>query len=475
MTTTQNKRTRSLVSRGAPGGLPVLVTLAVLGPLTGLVITTLDARQAGAIDPQLAVAASIFAAAAIVLGVQAVRRLRCVAAVADAVKVAASNNPVTADELRVAERFGPSAQAWNSVAPRLVGVQPAAARAEAPATGAVVSRILNVLPDAIVLIDRNAEIVGTNTASTMLLGLADDASINDLHQSLDSRVTDLIDSAVQGRLSRRTAIEFTPPLTDAQAFRATVVPGSKVDNSTVLIVQDITRQRAAEASRGEFLAQATHELRSPLTNVRLYVDQALGEGATDETLRTEALNVISNETKRLERIVSDLLSISELESGKRTGHRGDVRLDQMLRDVQQAHERAAEQKNITLAFEMPPQIPVIKGDRDHVAMVLQNLVANAIKYTPDGGSVTVRIHVDDNSITLDVIDTGIGIDAAEATMVFDKFYRSEDQRVREVQGTGLGLAFAREVARQHGGDISLDSELNRGSTFSLRLPCGKAA
>jgi signal transduction histidine kinase len=120
-------------------------------------------------------------------------------------------------------------------------------------------------------------------------------------------------------------------------------------------------------------------------------------------------------------------------------------------------------------------MPVLKGDRDQVMMMFQNLVGNAIKYTPDGGSVTVRADADERQFTLDVIDTGIGIAPAEASLVFDKFFRSADERIRGVEGSGLGLAFAREVARQHGGEITVDSELNRGSTFTLRLPVNQAA
>jgi signal transduction histidine kinase len=119
---------------------------------------------------------------------------------------------------------------------------------------------------------------------------------------------------------------------------------------------------------------------------------------------------------------------------------------------------------------MPPKLPVIRGDRDKIAMSLHNLIGNAFKYTPQGGSVTISVEESPTSLAVRVADTGIGIATEEAERIFEKFYRSKDRRIAKITGTGLGLSIAREVVRLHGGDITVDSHLDKGSTFTLTLP-----
>jgi signal transduction histidine kinase len=123
-----------------------------------------------------------------------------------------------------------------------------------------------------------------------------------------------------------------------------------------------------------------------------------------------------------------------------------------------------------LKFIHPPKLPKLQGDRDKINLALHNLLGNALKYTPAEGQVTVSIDVRNGQLVIDVIDTGIGIKPEEAEKIFDKFYRSEDPRVEKITGTGLGLTLAREVVRLHGGDVTLQSELNRGSTFTATFP-----
>jgi two-component system sensor histidine kinase VicK len=124
---------------------------------------------------------------------------------------------------------------------------------------------------------------------------------------------------------------------------------------------------------------------------------------------------------------------------------------------------------------LPPKLPAIKGDRDKISVALQNLVGNAIKYTPEGGQVTLNVAVEQNLLTVEVIDTGIGIGEEDLKYVFDKFYRAKDPRVGKIIGTGLGLTLAREVIRLHGGDITAESKLDKGSTFTMTLPINAEA
>ena len=467
---------QGLLARAAPGGRAVLAMLALLGPGAAATLVALDARTAGSVDPALAAAGGAFAAAAVATGWLAVKRLRGLAAVADAVR-AASVHQTGVGELRLDPGLGPAAEAWNALVDRQNLGSTGSSPSLADATGGLDGALMDAMPDGLFILDRRGGIVSVNGAGRVLLGVERDGVVDPelLHGFVGEQASETIRDCIAGKLPRRRETERTTTGDQPQIVRIGIAPIEGATRLTLVSIEDVTRQRSAEASRGEFLAQATHELRAPLTNIRLYVDMAIDEGDENPEVRTEALNVVANESQRLERIVSDLLNISELESGARTAHRGDVRIEQMLEDIRKVYERPAMDKKIGLSFELAPQLPVLKGDRDHVAMLIQNLVGNAIKYTPEGGSVTVRAGAENGQFVLDVVDTGIGIAPDEAQLVFEKFYRSRDQRIEGITGSGLGLAFAREVARQHGGDLAIDSELNRGSTFTLRLPAGRAA
>jgi signal transduction histidine kinase len=174
-------------------------------------------------------------------------------------------------------------------------------------------------------------------------------------------------------------------------------------------------------------------------------------------------------------MVSEMLSVAEIEAGSLKLHGGDVRLDALFERLRAEVEPMAEQKQIKLAFDLPPKFPVIYGDIDKLVLALHNLIGNAIKYTPAGGQVTISMRADGTRVTVEVADTGIGVRPEEHERIFDRFYRAKDPRVSKITGTGLGLALSREVARIHGGDVTVQSEIDKGSTFTLTVPLGKAA
>jgi signal transduction histidine kinase len=226
----------------------------------------------------------------------------------------------------------------------------------------------------------------------------------------------------------------------------------------------------AEESRNAFVAHATHELRTPLTNIRLYLETAMEDGEADPAVRGKCLNVINQEARRLERIVGEMLSVSEIEAGSLRIKRDDVRLDVLFEDLKTDYQPQAEEKKIALTFNLPPKLPVINGDRDKILLAMHNLVGNALKYTPEGGTVTIDVKEDGKMLTFAVTDSGIGISQEDAERIFERFYRAKDTRVEKITGTGLGLTLAREVVRLHGGVVTVDSELNKGSTFTITLP-----
>lgn len=464
--------TGNLFARSIPGGRTLIASLACLVPLSGAVLVALDARAAGSIDWLLAGAATGFAALSAVMVVQALRRLRCLAAVADAVS-AASLPHASHSELTIDASLGRHAEHWNRLAGRVAG-DGSAVSAAGPNAGPV-DPVVNSLSEGVIVVDAQLSVILCNPAAAALLNGSSHARPGeDLAQAEPSALADLARTVLEGGATQRETLECgTTESPQVLRVRAARLAGTR--DRAVLTLTDITRQSVAEASRGGFLARATHELRAPLTNIKLYAEQAIEEGDEDPQLRQESLNVIGREVLRLERTVGDLLRVSELESGAMRGTRTEIQVAEMLSQTRDAFAASAEAKSIELTLDIPPKLPTLIGDRDHIELVIQNLVGNAIKYTPDGGSVLLRADATDDQFSLEVIDDGIGIAPNEASMVFETFFRSDDERVHGIEGSGLGLSLARQLARQNGGDVTLESELNRGSTFTLRMPVGSGA
>jgi len=247
------------------------------------------------------------------------------------------------------------------------------------------------------------------------------------------------------------------------------------DTLCLIFLEDITQQRHADDSLNSFIAQTTHELRTPLTNIRLFAEEAIDAGTDDEEFRSNAFNMINSESRRLERLVSDMLSVSELEAGSMQIRRDTVRPEAMFEELQRDYAPQADAKGIKLAFELPPKFPSIDADRDRLGQAIHNLIGNALKYTPSKGTITVTVEFDPaDAMTVRVEDTGIGISHEDQSRIFERFCRANDSRIESISGTGLGLAISQEIAKMHGGQIVVESELDQGSTFILTIPSGRS-
>jgi PAS domain S-box-containing protein len=415
------------------------------------------------------------------------RRLRGraggLAAVRDALLLAAAGER-DREALEVADAFGPEAQAWNTVLDECERLRAAALerrvgndlRGRSRGGGSLQSAC-DAMPHGLVMVDGQLRVTYANGAAAVFFGAdRDKLGGRDLSELLtDAQGVALVRSVACERTSQRGVIEIVrgdPSDPAAATLRLTVRSVRREDNAAAMLtLEDITQQKASERARNALLAQATHELRTPLTNIRLYVEQAVDEGENDPAIRGKALNVINQEARRLERIVADMLSVSEIEAGSVTVRKGDVRLEQLFESMRDDYTAQAKDKEIAIAFELPPKMPVIQADRDKLTLAIHNLLGNALKYTPKGGTVTLRADASDaGDLRIDVVDTGIGIADDELEKVFERFYRSKDGRISTVTGTGIGLSLARELIRMHGGDIVVESELNTGSTFSIVLP-----
>jgi PAS domain S-box-containing protein len=413
---------------------------------------------------------------------RAARKVAPVVHVHDALACAAEGE-TSPDALRLDEAFGPEAVAWNSIlsdreATRLRDLEEKAGKL-LNASGSESTSELSGLCDAMwigmLILDAEGRIAYCNGAAATLLHAKREELPGRPAKDFvtDVELSTLVERAVSGGLRHRVMQEkqIAVPGASSSILRFSIKSLRKEDNGAAFIViEDITQQKVAEESRHSFAAQVAHELRTPLTNIRLYVDTLLEDESNDPAVRARCLNVASSEIRRLERVVSDMLSVSEMEAGSITLRRDDVRMDALLEELEADHRATAQDKEIQLHFDLPPKFPVIDGDRDKIAMALHNLLGNAIKYTPTGGDVRVIVSEEGGQLVILVKDNGIGIKPEETELVFEKFYRAKDKRINGITGSGLGLAIAREVIRLHGGDIGVTSQIDKGSTFSLSLP-----
>jgi two-component system phosphate regulon sensor histidine kinase PhoR len=246
------------------------------------------------------------------------------------------------------------------------------------------------------------------------------------------------------------------------------------EGRVAVVIHDTTESARYQELRKEFVANVSHELRTPLTIIRGFVE-TLEDGAIREPDRAaEFLETISKHCRQLTNLVENLLDLSRLESAQALQRRVRVDLIPLLGRVIDFQMPAAEKRGQTLSLTAPRFLPSILGDPDYLERAVSNLVDNAIKYTPEGGVIRVTAGADGTSVAVEVVDNGIGIPEADLPRVFERFYRVDKSRSRDMGGTGLGLAIVKHVVQAHGGAVEARSALGKGTTFRMTLPAERA-
>ena len=241
-------------------------------------------------------------------------------------------------------------------------------------------------------------------------------------------------------------------------------------DGVVLVLQDITKQQKLDRSRRAFVADVSHELRTPLTNIKSYSETLLDTEIDDKDLSRSFLSVINNEADRMTRLVTDLLVLSRLEHTEDALKLNPCDVQTLVGQVVETMSITAQKSKITLAYVKGTEAERAYIDKDKINQVVVNIISNAIKYTSEGGTVTVLCGSREDSVYISVSDTGIGIPEKDLPHIFDRFYRVDKARSRKQGGTGLGLAIAKEIVEAHKGTISLDSEYGKGTTVTVNLP-----
>lgn len=239
----------------------------------------------------------------------------------------------------------------------------------------------------------------------------------------------------------------------------------------IAVIHDITGRYELERSRREFVANVSHEMRTPLTSIRGACETMLQDENMPDEFRKVFLNMALSECDRMTNIVSDLLTLSRLDNNKTRWKIERYSIADSLRHVTEVIRVDANKHKHKLKLDISQELPDITADRERIEQVLINIMSNSVKYTPDGGKIDISAVKDgDDKVRITIADNGIGIPSEDVGRIFERFYRVEKSRTSETGGTGLGLAIAREIVIAHGGDITIESELEHGTTVCITLP-----
>jgi two-component system, OmpR family, phosphate regulon sensor histidine kinase PhoR len=330
-------------------------------------------------------------------------------------------------------------------------------------------QILDALDDGVLLLDGAGRLLVANPAARSWFGLPDD-----LRPGLPAQrvlgvpqVSALAERAAGTRAPAVGNVTLVFPEARTLAMRAFPLADRGPTGRIVVTLTDITQRRRLEALRRDFVANASHELKTPVAAVRALAETLLTALPDDPEAGQRFAERIAREAERLEVLARDLLDLSRVERG--TLDIEPVDLVGLVKEVLGGYEEPASERRVLLRGELQPQLSM-RGDRAQLGLLLSNLLDNALRHTPARGTVCVRLDAAEGRAVLQVADTGEGIPAGELPRVFERFYRVDKARARQTGGTGLGLAIVRHVAEAHGGTVGVDSELGRGSTFTVTLP-----
>jgi two-component system, OmpR family, phosphate regulon sensor histidine kinase PhoR len=334
--------------------------------------------------------------------------------------------------------------------------------------------VLAHMSDALLVLDGQGALTLVNPAAERFFGLTAASAIGHRlievfrHFELDA----LVRQAERERRRYTREIQLYYPEPRLLRVQANPVSGPRGEYLGVVVVaQDVTEQRRTDTVRREFVANVSHELRTPLTSVRALAEALTAGAAQDREAGPRFLERIITEIDRLTLLVNDLLDLSAIESGSAKLEMEAVPLGEVIDDVVAKFRPMADRRGIVLRGDGPPAAALRAwADRSRVTQAVTNLVDNAIKYTQDGGTVSVAGEARNGMVAISVADTGIGIAPEHLPRIFERFYRVDRSRSRALGGTGLGLSIVKHIATSHGGDVEVKSIEGRGTRFSLLLP-----
>ncbi|MDN5292821.1 MAG: two-component system, OmpR family, phosphate regulon sensor histidine kinase PhoR [Eubacteriales bacterium] len=332
--------------------------------------------------------------------------------------------------------------------------------------------ILSSMDEGVLAIDRQGNIILINPVVEKLFRVTAEEAVgrNVIEVIRNYELERLIRKALEENIHQAVEMSFLMP--DPRIFRVQLVPLRRGEEMAgfVVVLRDISELRRLEQMRSEFVANVSHELRTPLTSIRGFTETLLDGALEDPTVARHFLQIIHDEAERLTRLINDLLSLSALESRRREPNRKLLDWHRLVGEVVSMLAPLVQGKNLEVEVKVAEDLPPVPADRDMMGQMLINLLDNAIKYTPDGGKIKVAVWGEGDNLVLQVADTGIGIPPESLPRIFERFYRADKARSRELGGTGLGLAIVKHIVEAHGGRIEVESRVNGGTSFTVYLP-----
>lgn len=341
-----------------------------------------------------------------------------------------------------------------------------------------VETVLETLPEAVLILDESGEITFANQKLAAIFNVSPDVVLAQpvQHWCDNPDILQLLSKYKSGGTIRtfNETIRFSLEEASNRAIATRTYPLFSPRNpseaiGTLIIFRDETQEALARQARTDFVAHLSHELKSPLNVLGLYSESLSSEAGKSEEFRVEAANVIAEEVDRLSSLITGLLSMTQIETGSLAPDRSLVRLRDVAQSAFKEAQHSAKRNDIRFEFDVPKEMSPVFVDKDLIRIALTNLLSNAVKYNKEGGAVRLSIAETEDAIQVRVADEGIGISEEEAARVFDKFYRSDDERVQSIGGHGLGLALAKQIVELHHGSLSLDHERSEGAEFIINL------
>ncbi|MBI2472787.1 MAG: PAS domain S-box protein [Planctomycetes bacterium] len=340
--------------------------------------------------------------------------------------------------------------------------------------------IMANMNDAVITTNLQERIILINNAAKAMFGISKIILNKDYlwekirNEKLCNLVREVVrSSAKMGDKTQATMtseIEILSPEKKLLQMHLSPIQIDKNTHGILLVFHDITELRKLENTRREFVANVSHELRTPLASIKGYVETLLENNVTDNDSKREFLNIIMKHTQRLDNLIKDILELSKLDSNelKIELHNVDVHL--CMEDIFSHYKESCAGRDQTFELDMPQQIPMIETDEYLLRQLLTNLLDNAIKYTPKGGRIGLKIYPSNGSVRFEISDTGIGIPQEHIPRIFERFYRVDPARSREMGGTGLGLSIVKHIVNLHHGFIKVESTVDVGSKFIITIP-----
>jgi two-component system, OmpR family, phosphate regulon sensor histidine kinase PhoR len=326
--------------------------------------------------------------------------------------------------------------------------------------------ILETMADGVILTDSKGNILLSNQSSQSIFGFRESVVVGKplIEVIINHEIEGVLRKCLETGRKQVAQIDTS----GGKFLRVIAAPLKAQPPGALLLFQDLTEMRSLQTIRRQFVGNISHELRTPLAGIKAVVE-TLQDGAIDDRRTAlDFLERINHEVDNLTQIVNELIQLSRLETGKVELKLEPLDLNLLVRQIIDHLAPQAERKSITLVGDLFEDIPPVRADRDRLRQVMINILHNAVKFTPDGGKITLSTRLEGENVVVAVADTGIGISKEDLPHIFERFFKADKSRSGE--GSGLGLAIARHIVQAHGGEIRVQSQEGRGSTFSFTLP-----